>query len=185
MTPIPSAWQRGNHLALFFAIKQVVMILHGNETGPAVKVGQIEGFGELPRVHGRGADITHLAGFHHVVQRLQSFFDRRFIVPAVNLVEIHIVGLQAAEALVEFIKDGFAGEASAVGFVAHDAVDLGGDDDGFAAGVGLQEAPEHLLAGAAGVDIGSVKEVDPEIKRLAKEGLALFFVQSPGMSARL
>src|SRR5208337_2280840 len=39
---------KGNHLALLFAIKQVVMILHGNETGPAVKVGEIERFGELP-----------------------------------------------------------------------------------------------------------------------------------------
>src|ERR1039458_4885889 len=70
---------KGDHLALLFAIKQVVMILHGNETRPAVKAGEIESFRELPCVHGRGADVTHLAGFHHVVQRLQSFFDRCFI----------------------------------------------------------------------------------------------------------
>jgi hypothetical protein len=50
-----------NHLALLFAIKQVVMILHGNETGPAVKVSEIESFSELPCVHRRGAYITHLA----------------------------------------------------------------------------------------------------------------------------
>src|ERR1017187_5189565 len=138
---------KGNHLALLFAIKQVVMILHGNETGPAVKVGEIESFRELPCVHGRGADVAHLARFHHVVQRLQSFFDRCFIIPAVNLIQIHKVGLQTAKALVEFVKDGFAGETMAVGFVAHHAVDLGGNDNGFAACVRLQETPEHLLAG--------------------------------------
>src|ERR1019366_6192618 len=140
---------KGNHLALLLAIKQIVMILHGDETGPAVKVGQIKSLGELPRMHGRGTDITHLAGFHHVVQRLQSFFDRCFVIPAVNLVKVYIVGLQPAQALVELVQDGFAGETMAVGFVAHDAVDLGGDDDGFAADVGLQEPPKRLLAGTA------------------------------------
>ena len=95
---------KGNHLALLFAIEQVVVILHGNETGPAVQVGEIERLGELPGVHGRGADVAHLARFHHVVQRLESFLDRRFVIPAMNLVEVHIVGLQTAEALVEFVK---------------------------------------------------------------------------------
>src|ERR1035441_3583535 len=134
-----------DHLALLFAIKQVVMILHGNETGPAVKVGEIESFGELPRMHGRGADITHLAGFHHVVQRHQSFFDRCFVIPAVNLVKVYIVGLQPAQALVEFVKDSFAGKTTAVGFVAHDAMELGGNDGGFATNVRLQKSAEHLL----------------------------------------
>jgi hypothetical protein len=31
----------------------------------------------------------------------------------------------------------------AVGFVAHDAMELGGNDDGFAADVGLQEPSKH------------------------------------------
>ena len=174
-----------NHLALFFAIEQVVMILHGNKTRPAVQVGEIERLGELPGVHGRGADVAHLARFHHVVQCLQSFLDRRFVIPAMNLVEVHIVGLQTAEALVEFEEDGFAGEAAAIGLVAHDAVDLGGDDHGFAAGVCFQESPEHLLAVAAGIDIGGVEEVDPEIERLAKKGLAFLFVKGPGVAAGL
>ena len=30
------------HLTLFFTIKKVVMVLHGNETGPAVQVGEIK-----------------------------------------------------------------------------------------------------------------------------------------------
>ena len=83
------------------------------------------------------------------MQRFQRFFDWCFVIPAVNLVEVHVVGLQTAEALVEFEKDGFAGETVAVGFVAHHAVELGGNDDGFAADVGFQEPPKHLLAGPA------------------------------------
>src|ERR1035437_4976827 len=79
---------KGNHLALLFPIKQVVMILHGNEASPAVKVGEIESFGELPRVHRRGAEVAYLAGFHDIVQRFQRFFDWCFVIPAVNLVEV-------------------------------------------------------------------------------------------------
>ena len=172
-----------NHLALFFAIEQVVVILHGNKTGPAVQFGEIERLGELPGVHGRGADIAHLARFHHVVQRLESFLDRRFVIPAMNLVEVHIVGLQTAEALVEFEKDRLAGEAAAIGLVAHDAVELGGDDDGFAAGVCFQESPENVFAFAARIDIGGVKKIDPEFEGLAKEGLAFLFAKRPGVAA--
>ena len=64
-------------------------------------------------------------------------------------------------------------------------MDLGGDDDGFAAGVGLQESPEHLLAVAARINIGRVKKIDPEIERLAKEGLAFLFAEGPGVAAGL
>ena len=174
-----------DHLALFFAIEQVVVVLHGDEARPAVEVGEIERLGELPGVHGRGADVADLAGLHHIVERFEGFFDRGFVVPAMDLVEVDVVGLQAAEALVEFVEDGFAREAAAVGFVAHHAVDLGGDDDGFAAGVGLEEAAENDFAVAAGVDIGGIEEVDAEVEGLAEEGLALLFVEGPGVAAGL
>ena len=172
-----------HHLALFFAIEQVVVVLHGDEARPAVQVGEIERLGELPGVHGRRADVAHLAGLDHVVQRFERLFDGRFVVPAVNLVEVDVVGLEAAQALVELEEDRFAREAAAVGLVAHDAVDLGGDDDGFAAGVGLEEAAEDLFAVAAGVDVGGVEEIDAEIEGLAEEGLAFVFVERPGVAA--
>src|ERR1019366_7138235 len=47
---------KGNHLALFFTIEQVVMILHRNKTAPAVQLGEIERLGELPSIHGRVPD---------------------------------------------------------------------------------------------------------------------------------
>ena len=50
-----------HHLALFFAVEQVVVVLHGDEARPAVQVGEVERLGELPGVHGRGADVADLA----------------------------------------------------------------------------------------------------------------------------
>ena len=180
---MPSDFAEAHHLALFFAVEEVVVVLHGDEAGPAVEVGEIEGLGELPGVHGRGADVAGFAGFHDIVEGFEGFFDGGFVVPAMDLVEVDVVGLEAAEALVDFEEDRFAGEAAAVGVVAHEAVDLGGEDDVFAFGVGLEEAADEFFAGAVGVDVGGVEEIDAEIEGLLEEGLAVVFVEGPGVAA--
>src|ERR1700691_2390508 len=48
-----------HHLSFFFAIEQIVMILHGNESRPTVAIRKIQRPGELPRVHGRRSDIAN------------------------------------------------------------------------------------------------------------------------------
>jgi hypothetical protein len=77
MTLIPSAAQR-QHFALLRAVEQVDEILHANEAGPAVFLGDAalrecdaEGAGELPSVRRRGADIARLAGLHDIMQRFE------------------------------------------------------------------------------------------------------------------
>src|SRR5579863_5992667 len=62
-------------------------------------------------------------------------------------------------------------------------MDLGGDDDGFAAGIGLEEFADDALAVAAGVDIGRIEKVDAEVEGLAQEGLALFFIERPEVAS--
>src|ERR1035437_1462408 len=88
----------------------------------------------------------------------------------------------AAAALVEFVKDGFAGKTPAIGLAAHDAVNLGGDDHGLAAGVAFEETPEPPFAGTTGVNVGGVKEVDATFEGLAQERLTLFFAEAPRMA---
>src|SRR5580698_9754628 len=56
-----------HHLALFFAINEVVVVLHRDEAGPAPQVRKIERLGKLPSIHGRSADIARLAGLDHIV----------------------------------------------------------------------------------------------------------------------
>ena len=122
-----------HHLALFFAVEEVVVVLHRDEARPVVEVCDVEGLGELPGVHGGGADVADFAGFDDVVESFHGLFDGGFVVPAMDLVEVDVVGLEAAKTLVELKEDLFAGEALAVGIVAHDAVELGGDDGVFPA----------------------------------------------------
>jgi hypothetical protein len=60
-----------------------------------------------------------------------------------NLVEVHVIGSQAAKALVELEKNGLPGEAAPVGVVSHLAVEFRGEEDVFAAGIFLQESPRE------------------------------------------
>ena len=100
------------------------MVLHGDEARPVVEVGDVEGLGELPGVHGRCADVADLAGLDYVVEGLHGLFDGGLVVPAVDLIEVDVVSAETLQALVEFEEDFFAGEALAIGAVAHDSLSL-------------------------------------------------------------
>ena len=173
----------GHHLALFFAVEKVVVILHGDEFGPAVGGGEVEGFGELPGEHGGGADVAGFSCFDNVVERFEGFFDGGLVVPAVDLIEVDVVGAEAAEGVVDFGEDGFAREAGAVGVRAHAAVDFGGEDDLVAGGEVFEGAAGDFFAGAVGVDVGGVEEIDAGVDGGFEEGAGLVFGQAPGMNA--
>jgi len=70
-----------------------------------VEVGQVERLAELPREHRRGAEVPGLAGLDHVVQRLERLLDRRGVVPAVDLVEVDVIGAQPPQARVDLRQD--------------------------------------------------------------------------------
>ena len=70
-------------------------------------------------------------------------------IEAVDLVEVHVVGPEAAQAVVDGVEDVLAREAALVGVVAHRVEDLGGDDDLVAPRAEfLERAAEDLLADA-------------------------------------
>ena len=123
------------HLPLLLAVEQVVVVLHRDERRPPVGDRRVLGLGELPGVHRRGADVAGLAGLDDVVQRLHRLLDRRVPVPAVDLVEVDVVGAEAAQAGVDLGHDRLARQAGAVGALVHAAVDLGGEHELVAVGV--------------------------------------------------
>src|ERR1700693_1180198 len=136
-----------HHLSFFFTIEQIVMILHGNESRPTVAIRKIQRLRELPRVHGRRSDIANFAGLYYVVQCFKRFFDRGLVIPAMYLIQVHVVGSETTQALVEFIKDFFARETLAIRLVAHLGMHLCRDDNGFASGMCAQKSPKDLFAG--------------------------------------
>ena len=78
-----------------------------------------------------------------------------------DLVEVDVVGLEAAEAGFDGVHDVSAGGSDVVAAGAGAAVDLGGDDDVCARDVEVFEgAAEGDFGLAFGVDVGGVDEVD-------------------------
>ena len=122
-------FEEREHLALFFAVKQVVVVLHAHEPSPTVEVGGVERLGELPRVHGRRSDVASLARLHDIVQGFHGLFDGRVVVPAMDLVEIDVVGAEAAQAVVDLTQDVLARKALTVRTGAHATAHFGRDDD--------------------------------------------------------
>ncbi len=114
---------------------------------------EIDGLDELPGVHAGCAEITDLAHSHEIVEGLERLFDRRGGIISVNLVEVHVIGVEAAEGIVDGLQDGLAGEAALVGLVAVFVKDLGGEDDLIAPGKIMEGAAGDLFAVAAGIAI--------------------------------
>jgi hypothetical protein len=140
----------------------------------------VEHLGELPGIHRGGADIAGLACLDDIVQRLQRLLDRRRIVEAVDLVEIDVVGAEAAQAVVDLVEDRLARQAGAVGAGPHAVEHLGGEHDLVAPGEVPDRAADDLLGGAVGIGVGRVEEIDAEVDRLLDQRAAL---SSPSVQA--
>ncbi len=155
------------------------MILHGHELGPTVPLGRVLHLGELPGVHRTRPDVAHLARLHQVVQGLHGLLDRGVRVVAVDLVEVDVVGAEAAEAVVDLGHDRLAGQAVRVGSRPHPPVHLGREHDLVTPGEVGERPADDLLAGAVGVDVGGVEEVDPGLQRLPDQRARGLLVEGP------
>ena len=76
----------GNHLAFFFAIYDVVVVLHRGEPAQPETVGGVDHLGRLPGIHGGSTDIERFPGLHHVMESFQCFFNWGLRIVAVDLV---------------------------------------------------------------------------------------------------
>ena len=92
-----------------------------------------------------------------------------------DLVEIDVVHLKAAEGIVAGFDDVLAAEAALVGARAHHAMHFGRDHDVIAHGHLFQMGSGDLLAEADGVHVRGVEEIDAEVNGLVKCCERLFF----------
>ena len=95
-----------------------------------------------------------------------------------DLVEIDVVELQAAQAGLHAVEDVAARGAARIGALAHLAVHLGGHDHVLARHLQVLQGLAGDLLGAAGrVHVGGVDEVDAGVQRLADQRLGLALLQ--------
>ena len=73
------------HLPLFLAIKQVIMILHAHELGPAMLLGTELHHSELIRPHAARTDVPDLTTSYQIIERLHGLLDRGIMIKAMDL----------------------------------------------------------------------------------------------------
>ena len=165
-----------DHLPLLLAIDEVVVILHRHEAGPGDRLG----LGELPGPHAAGADVAGLARLDDVVQRVHRLLDRGARIPAVDLVEVDVVELQAPQRSVDRGHDVLAREAPPVLAGHRLPVHLGRQHVLLAhSEQRTQQPPRDDLALPAVVDVGGVKEGDPALDGGAHDRLRSRLIDRP------
>src|SRR4029453_4366285 len=93
-----------------------------------------------------------------------GFVNRYSGIRAVNLVEIDMVGLQAAQGSFALLDHVPAVVARGVGIlIFHAPVHLRGQYYAISLPVALESLPYHLLAASAAVDVSGVEEVDSRV----------------------
>jgi hypothetical protein len=122
------------------------------------------GLDDLRRGIRRGADVADLALGDEIRQRAERLLVVGPVIPAVHLVEVDPVGLQALERRLDRAEDPAPRVARLVGIVAHRAVELRREHDVVAAAAGKGLA-DDLLGLPPRVDVGGVDEVDARVER--------------------
>ena len=177
--PHPLIQAQRNHLPFFLAIDQVVMVLHGHETVPAVLARHVQRLGKLPRRHAAGAQVAHLAGTHQGVECVEGFFNRGGRVPAVNLVQVDVIHVEPPQRVFARLDDVLAAQAAAVGSRRHGAVDLGGHHDVVALRHLAQPVARDGLAQAHRVHVGGVEKGDAGLQCRGEVLAGVFLAQGP------
>ena len=163
----PVALGDGQHLGLDAAVEDRVGRLLGAEPLQAAPLGHPLGLDDVGGGHRGRPDRADLAAVDQVRQRGQRLLDVGVGVRPVDLVEVDVVGLQAAQRVLDLGHDPAPGVAPLVGVIAHRACTLGRQDDVVAAS--LERLAHDLFGLAAGVRVGGVDEVDPGVQRLVDD----------------
>ena len=112
-----------------------------------------------------------LAGRDELVERGERLVDRRGRIGSVHLVQVDVVDLQPAQAVVAGLHDPAPRQAAALRIVAHRVAHLGGQHDLVAAAA--QGLAEDRLGRAVVVHVGRVEQRDAGVDRPVDHAMAL------------
>src|SRR5207253_6336714 len=82
----------GNHLAFFFAIYDVVVVLHRGEPAQPETVGGVDLLGRLRGIDKRRSEIERFVGLHRILERSLTFLNWRLRRVSVDLVSVDFSG---------------------------------------------------------------------------------------------
>src|SRR5581483_9572080 len=119
----------GQHLVLWLALDERVLVLDGDEPREAALAGDVLRLLDLRGREVRAAGPAHRALPHELVQRAERLLDRRRRTTLVELVNVDRVGAEAAERALDRPADVLGAAGRVVGALVHLHPELRGEDD--------------------------------------------------------
>src|SRR5712672_3500090 len=116
--------QQGNDFPFEIATGDRVISLKRVKSGQVSELADAKGFGELPCLPVGAADVADLSLLHQGVESAKRLFNRGHGIVAMNLVQIDMVGLQAAETGLYSVHNVAARSADVISPWADAAIDL-------------------------------------------------------------
>ena len=175
---------QGQHLTFLFTVQQVVVVLHADETRPAIGVGHMLGGGELPCPHRRGTEVANFASTDDIVQRLHRLGDRCAMVPSVDLVQVDVIGTESPQAVIDRRHDGHPRQPLPIGAGPHTSTHFCGNHHLIARHPKFGERPPQvLLTRPQRVHVRGVEEVDTCVESLREERPRCLLIERPRMGA--
>ena len=173
--------ERERHqLPLVVAADERVVRLVRDVAREAVLLRDGQRLHQVPAGEVRAADVADLAGAHQIVERAERFLDRRQRVEAVQLVEVDVVGAEAAQARLDRAGQVVARGADVVRSRPAAEGALGRDEHLVAPA--LDRLAEDLLGQAVRVDVGRVEHRDAGLEADVDEPRRLGDVaRAPGL----
>ena len=163
----------GNQLALVLAVEQVIVILHRLKPRPAVVARRDLHVIKLIAVHRGRAERAHFSRLNQIVQRFHGLLDGRFIIKAVDDVQIEVIRTQTLETAVDFPVNRLAGKPAGV------KINLRSNDHLIAGNVFSERLSQIFLARPGGIAVGRIEEIDSQIERMPDHGFGGALVQRP------
>ena len=132
--PQPFPHAQRNQFPFGAAAQEIVLGLQTDKSFPSVLPARIDRPLQLPTAEVACSHITNHALPDQVVQRRQRFFQRRLFIPAMYLVEIDVICLQASEAGFDRTQNMFSTQTEIVWSARPSETELS------------SRSPDHLVA---------------------------------------
>ena len=110
----------------------------------------------------------------------EDLLDWRLVVPAMNLVQVNIIGAQTPKQIFRGIHDVLAREATLIGLVPHRVEDFSRNDILVPPGEDFaEEAARYLLADTLRIHVSRVKEIDAVLRGAPNNRATVLFIENP------
>ncbi len=157
-----------------------VLDLQRHEGRPTTEQGRILALRHLPGRSVRDTDVSDLPGPHQVIQDAHGFLDGCVGIVEMHPVEVHAVGAQAAQALLQLLLDGLPARPARVGIPPVEAAaELGGQHEPVPTPPFGEVVAQDRFAVALRIDVGRVQEVAPRLQVAVQHGAAFGHIGAP------